>query len=102
MSEKNITRRSLRDRRAGKTDWDRLDQQSDADILKQVTSDEEAAPLLTTEWLANAEIVPPNKKLISIRLDTDVLSYFQDGGKNYQTRINQVLRTYVDARKKSA
>lgn len=38
-----------------------------------------------------------NKQQVTLRLDADVLSYFRDGGARYQTRINQVLRTYMQA-----
>ena len=34
----------------------------------------------------------PVKKLKSLRLDEDVLAYFQAQGPGYQTRINRVLR----------
>lgn len=33
------------------------------------------------------------KQLKSLRIDADVLAYFQDQGPDYQTRINRVLRT---------
>ena len=41
-----------------------------------------------------------NKTRITIRVDNDVLSWFRtqvhaEGGGNYQTLINQVLRSYV-------
>ena len=38
-----------------------------------------------------------NKQQVTLRLDADVLSYFRHGGSRYQTRINQVLRTYMQA-----
>ena len=38
-----------------------------------------------------------NKQQVTLRLDADVLSYFRDSGARYQTRINQVLRTYMQA-----
>lgn len=37
------------------------------------------------------------KKLISLRLDADVVAFFRSQGKGYQTRINAVLRAYMDA-----
>ena len=47
-----------------------------------------------------AEIVEPaTKKMISLRLDPDVLDWFKAQGKGYQTRINNVLRSYVEAQK---
>jgi uncharacterized protein (DUF4415 family) len=35
------------------------------------------------------------KKPTSIRMDEDVLAWFKDGGEGYQTKINQVLRTFM-------
>jgi uncharacterized protein (DUF4415 family) len=46
--------------------------------------------------------LPPGKERITIRLDKDVLDWFRQqattqGGGNYQTMINQVLREYIYA-----
>lgn len=102
MSEATITRRSRRDRRTGQTDWERVSRMSDAEIEGNIAADQSAAPIASADWMAKAEMVVPDKKPISIRLDTDILEFFQQGGKNYQTRINNVLRAYVEAHKKSA
>ncbi len=47
--------------------------------------------------------VPPGKARITIRIDTDVLDWFRQqvnlaGGGNYQTLMNQALRTHVEQR----
>ena len=34
----------------------------------------------------------PIKQLVSIRLDADVLAWFRERGKGYQTHMNEVLR----------
>jgi uncharacterized protein (DUF4415 family) len=34
----------------------------------------------------------PVKKPVTLRLDADILSWFQRGGRGYQTRINEALR----------
>ena len=49
--------------------------------------------------------VGPGKTRITIRLDDDVLEWFRaqahaSGGANYQTSINEALRTFVRERKK--
>lgn len=49
--------------------------------------------------------VPPGKTRITIRIDSDLLDWFRDqvdaaGGGNYQTLMNQALRTYVEQREK--
>lgn len=47
-------------------------------------------------------VVPPGsgKVRITIRIDEDVIQYFRDqvtraGGGNYQTMLNDALRTYI-------
>lgn len=48
------------------------------------------------------EYYRPIKKPITVRLDADVLAWFQQHGRGYQTRINQALRrVMMDERKKS-
>jgi uncharacterized protein (DUF4415 family) len=42
---------------------------------------------------------PHGKKLVLLRIDEDVLTFFRHTGKRYQTRINAVLRSYVEAHK---
>jgi uncharacterized protein (DUF4415 family) len=42
----------------------------------------------------------PRKVAISLRMDADVLEHFKAGGKGWQTRINEVLRAYVQAQQK--
>ena len=60
-------------------------------------------PELDESLWENAVIeYPEKKKSVTIRLDTDVLEWFQSRGKGYQTRINSVLRSYVKAHKKNA
>jgi len=42
---------------------------------------------------------PPAKRQITLRIDADVVDFFQRAGRRYQTRINAVLRAYMDAAK---
>ncbi len=37
----------------------------------------------------------PTKKHIGIRLDADLVAHFRDGGRGWQTRINETLRRAV-------
>ncbi len=54
-------------------------------------------PELDDQFWENAKIVKPvTKKLISIRLDSDILDWFKSQGKGYQSSINNVLRSYVN------
>ncbi len=58
-------------------------------------------PELDEAWFAKAELrMPITKEQVTLRLDVDILRFFKAQGKGYQTRINAVLRAYVDAMKK--
>lgn len=74
-----------------KTDWDRLAKTDDQGID---TSD---IPELDDDFFRRAEVHLPGKKAVTIRLDADVLEWFKGQGAGYQTRINQLLRQYMQA-----
>ena len=60
-------------------------------------------PEWTEEEFAEAVWHPGyGKKQVTVRLDRDVLHFFKQGGRGYQTRMNAVLRAYMNAQKKKA
>lgn len=77
--------------RAIKSDLPRIDKLRDEDIdysdIPELDDDVFAQPLVP--W-------PPKKETITIRVDSDVLGWFKRQGRGYQTRINQILRRYMD------
>jgi len=55
-------------------------------------------PELDDDFWENAKIVvPPGKERITFRVDRAVLEYFRKDGPGYQTRMNAVLRSFVEA-----
>jgi uncharacterized protein (DUF4415 family) len=42
------------------------------------------------------------KQIVTIRLDVDMLEWFKSAGPGYQTRINQVLREYMESHRVAA
>ena len=53
---------------------------------------------LGPEFWENARIVfPQPKKAVTIRIDGDVLDWFKKEGKGYQSRMNAVLRSYMES-----
>jgi uncharacterized protein (DUF4415 family) len=67
--------------------------------LQASASEGKRRPMLLPEEM---EYYRPIKKPITVRLDADVLAWFQRHGRGYQTRINQALRrVMMDERKKS-
>lgn len=55
------------------------------------------------QWTKPGELVPEgNKQQVTLRLDPDVLRFFKNTGKRYQSRINAALRDYMNAHRKIA
>ena len=49
-----------------------------------------------------AGMYKPVKKPVTLRLDADVVAWFQRAGRGYQTRINRALRkVMIEERKKA-
>lgn len=76
-----------------RTDWKKLSDMQDDQID---TSD---IPELDEEFFNTAEIRLPNKQSVTIRLDSDVLEWFKSQGQGYQTRINHLLRKYMESQR---
>ena len=90
----NITTVQLGERlEDDQTDWERLRNMKDEDI------DCSDIPPLDESFWKNAVLVHPDKTAsVTLRVKQSVLEYFKAGGsKGYQTRINQVLESYVKA-----
>lgn len=84
------------------TDWERLRHMSDADIHAAVLEDPDIIPTDEDFWKNATVVLPQRKPTITIRLDADVLAWFKDQGKGYQTRINAILRSYMKAQNSEA
>jgi uncharacterized protein (DUF4415 family) len=48
-------------------------------------------------WEKTQVVLPPVKTHMSLRLDEDIVEWFKRQGAGYQTKINAVLRSYVQA-----
>ena len=62
----------------------------------------DAPALPDAVWMKAAAELPHAKKQVTLRIDADVLAYFKHAGKRYQSRMNAVLRSYVEAHKAHA
>ncbi len=99
--EKGIRRFSetdLEERRArgeSRTDLARVRAKTAEELEREITSDPDFSGV-PEDWYKSAEAVMPTpKKLLSLRLDSDVVDWFKQQGPGYQTRINAVLRAFV-------
>jgi len=97
MNETSIKRYSLEEIRQlkGRTDWKAL-RRADA-LGLEPEQDEDAFEL---DWTRAELVTPEPKKAISLRVDPDVLDFFKSQGPGYQTRMNAVLRAWMEAQLK--
>ncbi|MBA3671495.1 MAG: BrnA antitoxin family protein [Gemmatimonadaceae bacterium] len=71
--------------------------------LRRVTEAElqRSSPLELRElpsdfWEGAVPVLPAAKVPISLRVDSDVLEFFREAGPRYQSRMNAVLRSYME------
>jgi uncharacterized protein (DUF4415 family) len=81
------------------TDWARLDAMTDEEVERQAVS--EMAELgIDPDWVEHAEVITPRTKdRVTVRLDHDIVEWLKAQGRGYQTRINAILRAYVESQR---
>lgn len=97
-------------KRAIHSDLAKLDATTDDDIARQIAEDPDTAPEMTDEFFERADlyigdklirrgrgrpVLGEAKKLVSLRLDRDVIEAFRAGGPGWQSRINAALRKHL-------
>ena len=83
------------------TDWKRLKAMKDEDI------DFSEIPPITPEMFARGVLRRglkpiPRKKQLTLRMDSDVIEWFKKQGRGYQTKINSLLRAYMEEHRRRA
>jgi uncharacterized protein (DUF4415 family) len=87
-----LTRTTSKARSRGTTDFKRVRAMRDADI------DFSDIPRLGKSFWKNARLVMPEPKdRLTIRVDRDVVKWLKKNGPGYQTRINAILRSFMEA-----
>jgi uncharacterized protein (DUF4415 family) len=82
------------------TDWKRVDALKDDEI--DLTEAPEVSPEMFARSIVRHGLKPVTRKAqLTLRLDSDVLDWFRKQGHGYQTKINTLLRAYMDAHRPS-
>jgi len=79
-----------------KTDWRRLRSMTDEELHAAIIDDPDARPTDEAFWEDARVVSPQRKETVTMRLDADLLEWFRRE-RGYQTRINAILRAYVNA-----
>ena len=76
------------------TDLNRIDAMKDEDI--DFSDAPEATPEMFARAVLRRNFEPiPRKKQLTLRVDSDVVDWYKNQGRGYQTRINSLLRAYM-------
>lgn len=78
-----------------RTNWAKVDALTAKELEASIDIEEAGLSIPGTAMIG----IPPAKKQITLRLDRDIIHWFKSQGPRYQTRINAVLRAYVDAQR---
>jgi uncharacterized protein (DUF4415 family) len=91
MKKRATTKRS-------ETDWKRVDALKDKNIDRSDIP--EVSPEMFARSIVRRGLEPvANKQQLTIRVDQEVLDWYKRQGRGYQTKINSLLRAYMDAHK---
>jgi uncharacterized protein (DUF4415 family) len=83
-------------RKKSRTDMARLRHMTESELEDSIATDADWNDV-PRDWHLKAEAVTPTtKKLLSLRLDADVIEWFRQQGAGYQTRMNAVLRSFME------
>ena len=83
-----------------RSDWARVRAKTEEELERDIASDPNWKDV-PKDWYKDAEaVMPAQKKLLSLRLDADVVDWFKERGPGYQTRMNAVLRAFVQHKQK--
>src|SRR5579863_3107488 len=81
------------------TDWDRVNAMTEEEIDRNAADDPDNPPWTEEDWARARVVFPQGKAPVTLRLDKDIIAWFKGHGRGYQTRINAVLRGFVEAQK---
>jgi uncharacterized protein (DUF4415 family) len=84
-----------RKRKGSRSDWARAAAMTSEEIEADIASDPDEAGMVV-DWNSVSIELPKPKADLHMRIDRDVLEFFRKSGRGYQTRINAVLRSYVE------
>ena len=96
MKRNEIGKKGARSGRGAATDWNRLRRMTPRAIGKGITADSEVRATDAKFWKTAKVVLPTPKEIVTIRLDADLLRWFRRE-PGYQTRINAILRAYMQA-----
>src|SRR6516162_7372699 len=102
VKKERIVRRTAKQlaakRGQSRTNWAKAAAMTNEQLEASIAADPDEAGMVM-DWDSVTVEMPAPKADLHMRVDRDVLDFFRGMGKGYQTRINAVLRSYVERRR---
>jgi uncharacterized protein (DUF4415 family) len=94
---KSYSAAELKAKRAeSRTDLSRLDAITDEALERLVAEDEDERGI-QADWTQAKLVLPQAKQSVHLRLDQEIIAFFKSAGKGHISRMQAVLKAYVDA-----
>ena len=78
------------------TDWRKVDAMTDNELDKIIASDDDERGF-APDWTRAELVLPEPKQSVNLRLDRDIVEFFKGQGRGHISRMQAVLKAYVDA-----
>lgn len=98
--DKNITSYTANELKAkhakSLTDWRKVDAMTDNELDGIIAADEDESGF-SPNWMKAELVLPESKLSVNLRLDREIVEFFKRQGKGHISRMQAVLKAYVDA-----
>ena len=91
--------KAMRRRGEDRTDWAKVDAMTEADLERTIAEHEDERDL-EPDWTRAELVLSRPRQSVHLRLEPEVVDFFKADGKGHITRMQAVLRAYVDAQKR--
>lgn len=88
--------RAMKARGQDLTDWNKVDAMTQ-DELDHLISEDPDERTFEPDWTRAELVVPEAKRSVHLRLEKDIIDFFKAQGKGHISRMQAVLRAYVNA-----
>ncbi|RJR47673.1 MAG: hypothetical protein C4567_00905 [Deltaproteobacteria bacterium] len=83
-------------RRVSRTDLRKVDATTDVDLERLIAEDEDERGLVP-DWTRAKLVLPQARQSVHLRLEKEVIAFFKSQGKGHISRMQAVLKAYVEA-----
>jgi uncharacterized protein (DUF4415 family) len=84
-----------------RTDLAKTDAMTDEELERLIAEDEDERGI-QPDWTKARLVLPQARQSVHLRLDRDIIAFFKSQGKGHISRMQAVLKAYVEAHRQRA